>query len=188
MLHISGPRTLRMLAKFINLCQLLEHVQLEQGVPDVFAWRLSTSGQYSIGIWGNVLRLLKAARCAAGVEDVGASAHQILLLAGPAWSCWTAHRRWRHGLQDTCSCIICDQAEETMDHIILGCVFSREAWESCLRTFRLNDLITVHQRDIVELMVAAFQEAPAQAATPWVRLTLLPNWMGALEGTECSNF
>jgi hypothetical protein len=49
--------------------------------------------------------------------------------------CWTAHKRRRHGLQESDACIICDQAVETMDHIILGCVFGREVWASCLRRF-----------------------------------------------------
>lgn len=34
-------------------------------------------------------------------------------------------------------CIFCDQAAETMDHIILGCVFSREVWNLCLSSFWL---------------------------------------------------
>lgn len=151
-LHISGPRTLRMLAEFINLCQLLEHVQLEQGVPDVFACRLSTRGQYSASSAYGAMFFGCSRPLGARLVWKTSAPPRIkfffwLVLHG---RCWTAHRRWRHGLQDTCSCIIYDQAEETMDHIILGCVFSREVWESCLRTFRLNDLITVHQRDIVE--------------------------------------
>jgi hypothetical protein len=63
--------------------------------------------------------------------------------------CWTAHRRWRHGLQESRSCIIYDQAEETMDHIILGCIFSKEVWSSCLRGFRLQDLVLVREGDIM---------------------------------------
>jgi len=30
---------------------------------------------------------------------------------------------------------MCDQLPETLDHIILGCIFSREVWAACLRTF-----------------------------------------------------
>lgn len=40
--------------------------------------------------------------------------------------CWTAERRFRHGLQDSPVCIMCDQQDETMDHILLDCSFSRE--------------------------------------------------------------
>jgi len=33
--------------------------------------------------------------------------------------CWTADRRFRHGLQDSNTCIFCDQAPETLDHLLL---------------------------------------------------------------------
>jgi hypothetical protein len=60
-----------------------------------------------------------------------------------------AHRRRRHGLQDSYTCIICNQAVETMDHIILGCVFSKEVWSACLRSFRLHDLVLIQEGDIM---------------------------------------
>jgi len=34
----------------------------------------------------------------------------------------------RHGLQDSDACIMCLQASETLDHILLGCVLSRQVW------------------------------------------------------------
>lgn len=33
---------------------------------------------------------------------------------------WTAERRWRHGLQDSATCILCDQQAETVSHLLLG--------------------------------------------------------------------
>ena len=36
-----------------------------------------------------------------------------------------------------------------MDQIILGCVFSREVWASCLRRFRLQDRVLVQESDIM---------------------------------------
>ena len=43
--------------------------------------------------------------------------------------CWTAARRHCHGLQSSEECIIYDQAPETMDHLLLGSVYSREIWQ-----------------------------------------------------------
>jgi hypothetical protein len=149
--HITGPRTMRLLTEFIGLCNTLEQVQLSPGVPDTFAWRLTADQQYS-------------ASSAYGAMFVGCSrplgAWQLWKISAPPrvklffWlvmhgRCWTAHRRWRHGLQESSSCIICDQAEETMDHIILGCVFSREVWSSCLRGFRLQYLVLIQEGDIM---------------------------------------
>jgi hypothetical protein len=35
---------------------------------------------------------------------------------------WTADRRHRHGLQQNASCALCDQEDETTDHLLLSCV------------------------------------------------------------------
>jgi hypothetical protein len=42
--------------------------------------------------------------------------------------CWTADRRFWHGLQQSNACIICDQTLETLDHLLCGCCFARQAW------------------------------------------------------------
>jgi len=42
--------------------------------------------------------------------------------------CWTAARRRRHGLQDDDSCVLCEQAPETIDHLLIQCPFARELW------------------------------------------------------------
>jgi hypothetical protein len=47
--------------------------------------------------------------------------------------CWTADRRCRHGLQDSVTCALCSQGTETIHHLLLACVFSREFWFLLLR-------------------------------------------------------
>ncbi|WVZ54786.1 LOW QUALITY PROTEIN: hypothetical protein U9M48_005535, partial [Paspalum notatum var. saurae] len=42
--------------------------------------------------------------------------------------CWTAERRQRHGLQETDDCALCDQAVETMEHLLTKCPFVSEIW------------------------------------------------------------
>jgi len=38
----------------------------------------------------------------------------------------------------------------TLDHIILGYVFSREVWAACLKSFRLLELIPTHEERIMD--------------------------------------
>lgn len=46
---------------------------------------------------------------------------------------WTADRRTRHGLQDeTSACFTCLQEEDTVDHVLMQCVYAREVWTGCL--------------------------------------------------------
>lgn len=61
--------------------------------------------------------------------------------------CWTASRRHRHGLQDTDDCIICDQAPETMDRLLLACVYTREVWARYLIWLYLEKFVQVREED-----------------------------------------
>lgn len=55
--------------------------------------------------------------------------------------CWIVKLRMRHGLQDKNNCILCSQASETLDHILLGCVFSHQVWFSLLERIGLADVV-----------------------------------------------
>lgn len=126
--QITGPHTMRVVTEFLSLWNAVEHVPLMPGVPDTFTWRFTADGVYS-------------ASSAYGAMFFGSSrplgAKELWKTAMPPhvkhffWlvlheRCWTANRRYRHGLQDSDICIFCDQASEMMDHIILGCVYNRE--------------------------------------------------------------
>ena len=47
--------------------------------------------------------------------------------------CWTADRLARRGLPRPDCCPLCDQEEETVNHLLVGCVFAREFWFYLLR-------------------------------------------------------
>ena len=42
--------------------------------------------------------------------------------------CWTADRLARRNLPRPERCLFCDQEEETIHHILAGCVFARQFW------------------------------------------------------------
>jgi hypothetical protein len=127
--HISGPLTMQLLVEFGRLCDYVDEVALSDQ-PDTFAWRLTADQNYS-------------AASAYGAMFFGSSpilgAKQLWKTAAPPrvrfffllnlhGRCWTGDRRFRHGLQQSNACILCDQEPETMDHILLGCAFTREVW------------------------------------------------------------
>ena len=51
---------------------------------------------------------------------------------------WTADRRTRHGLDARDRSYLCDQAPETIDHIIACCPFTREVWHFVLQAIGLH--------------------------------------------------
>ena len=51
---------------------------------------------------------------------------------------WTAARRKRRGLQDEDVCALCDQEQETAQHLTGECVFAREVWYMVLAPIGLE--------------------------------------------------
>ncbi|KAF8723592.1 hypothetical protein HU200_021549 [Digitaria exilis] len=46
--------------------------------------------------------------------------------------CWTAARRKRHHLQDDDFCALCGSESESIDHLLVGCSFTRQVWHQLL--------------------------------------------------------
>jgi hypothetical protein len=51
--------------------------------------------------------------------------------------CWTADRLARRGLNHPPKCPLCDQVGETIDHLLVSCVFTRQIWFIILQLFGL---------------------------------------------------
>jgi hypothetical protein len=47
--------------------------------------------------------------------------------------CWMTQRLLRHGLRSEDTCLLCSQDNETVNHLLCQCVFSREIWFKSLR-------------------------------------------------------
>jgi hypothetical protein len=142
--HIQRPTTLQLLVEFAQLCDVLEQVQLSSE-PDTFVWRFSGDGAYSAASAYGAMFLGSAALL--GAKEIWKTAApprvRFFFWLTMHGRCWTGDRRFRHGLQDSNTCVSCDQAPETMDHILLGCVFSRQVWSICLARVHLQDFVTV---------------------------------------------
>jgi hypothetical protein len=46
----------------------------------------------------------------------------------------------KRGMDHPTICLLCDQEEETLDHLLIFCVFTREFWFHLLRPFGLESL------------------------------------------------
>jgi hypothetical protein len=59
---------------------------------------------------------------------------------------WTADRLARRGLPhpECCPLSLCDQHEETIEHLLISCVFVRKFWFELLRLFGLHAFAPQH--------------------------------------------
>ncbi|WVZ88335.1 hypothetical protein U9M48_034869 [Paspalum notatum var. saurae] len=176
--HVTGPATLQLLVEIGRLCDLLDGVNLSPN-PDTFLWWFSQDQAYS-------------AASAYGAMFFGSSpllgAKQIWKTAAPLrvrfffWlvlhgRCWTAERRFRHGLQPTPTCIFCDQLPETMDHILLGCSFSREVWHICLANLHLLQAVVVREEQALGWWLLARKGLPKVFRRGFDSFFFLAGWL-----------
>jgi hypothetical protein len=91
--------------------------------------------------------------------------------------CWTAERRFRHGLQQSDTCIFCDQGSETMDHILLQCYFSREVWHVWLDKMHLQEIVIINDEQALQWWLRTRKLIPKPLRRGFDSLFFLIGWM-----------
>jgi hypothetical protein len=123
------------LMEYLTVWDLLQEVELQQDSQDKHIWRLSPTGVYSASsayealfqgavLFGPFERIWKSwapPKCRFFMWLV---AHQ---------RCWTADWLAKRGLPHPDFCPLCDQEEENIQHLLVGCVFAREFWFQLLQ-------------------------------------------------------
>ncbi|GJN13826.1 hypothetical protein PR202_gb00573 [Eleusine coracana subsp. coracana] len=127
---ITGQLTIMALLQYLELWQLIQEARLQPGVPDDIYWRWTASRQYT-------------AKSAYQMLFAGSTALQGAKLLWKTWSppkvkfflylalhnrTWTAERWFRHGLQESDVCTLCDQAPERVEHLLVHCPYAKEVW------------------------------------------------------------
>lgn len=128
-----GPElSVQALNEYMALWDRLDRVHLNQEEVDSISWACEANGDFST-------------RSAYEAKFMG---REVTPMAGFTWKsraplrcrffawltlqnrCWTSDRLARHGLDHQEACPFCAQHEETIDHILMDCVFAREVWSS----------------------------------------------------------
>jgi hypothetical protein len=132
--NISGALTVQVLLQFLQLAQLLDGVLLQQGMTDLFIWRWSPTGQYSMALACGTLFLGQAQLL--GPKELWKSKApnkcRFFVQLALQGRCWMVARRLKHGLQSDETCAMCCQDLETCDHLLTSCSFSRTVWFTTL--------------------------------------------------------
>jgi hypothetical protein len=64
--------------------------------------------------------------------------------------CWTADRLVKKGMPHPQNCLLCDREEETLNHLLVSCVFSWKVWFNILRCVGLQHLVPSHENSSFE--------------------------------------
>jgi hypothetical protein len=132
---ISGGLTVEVLLEYLRIWDLVGGVILHEDVPDQYNWKLTQHESYTsksayeaffvgsirFGPWRRIWKTWASPRCKFFIWLVF---HNRV---------WTADRLARRNLPHPEVCPFCDQEEETINHILLGCVFAREVWTITLQ-------------------------------------------------------
>jgi hypothetical protein len=143
-----------------------------------FVWKWTSSQQYSSA---SVYKAFFHGQC--GVP----TAKELQKTRAPAnvkffiWlaildRCWTAERRQRHHLQDNADCNLCGQAVETIHHLLLGCVYSREVWARILRSIGLLNPCPAQDDALASWWLHGRKSLPKERRKGFNSLVVLVRW------------
>jgi hypothetical protein len=111
------------------------------GVPDVLRWNWGAKETYSTK--SCYLSMFHGSVSMAGALQVWKSwapaKCKFFLWLALHDTCWTADRLERRRLPRPSVCPFYDQAQESITHLLLGCVLAREVWASYLRWWDRED-------------------------------------------------
>jgi hypothetical protein len=138
-----------------ELLAVADHVEgltVTEGVVDEFRWNWSANGTYS------------SKSCYLGTfrgSTVMEGALQVWKSRAPAkcrfflWlvlrdRCRTADRLERRALPRPLGCPFCDQSQESITHLLLGCVLARLVWAACLCWWDRDDRLPTQMSVFVD--------------------------------------
>jgi hypothetical protein len=125
---IQGEIPVQTLMEYFELWDMLENIILQEGIPDRHIWRLSASGKYTAKSTYDAL--FEGALSFAPYERIWKSwappKCRFFMWLVAHNRCWTADRLARRGLPHSDRCLLCDQEEENIQHLLIRCVFARQ--------------------------------------------------------------
>jgi hypothetical protein len=144
---VNGAISVRVIAEFLELCEVLDAVVLQPGIRDRHLWKFSASGEYTTSSAYKALFLgsvqFEPAERVWKSWAPGKCKFFIWLVEHNR--CWTADRLIKRGLDRPEQCPLCDQEAETINHLLVKCVFAIQFWFHFLSSVGLHELCPAHE-------------------------------------------
>jgi hypothetical protein len=164
--------------EYFEVWDLVERVELRLDRSDRFIWRWMESEDYTASSAYRVFFVGMTALPGTMLMWRVATPPKVkmffwITLHGRLW---TAHRRQRHGLQDSYTCVLCDQCAETSDHLLAGCIFTREVWHRLLLRANAAQLAPLANSVLSEWWLASRERLQCDFHRAFDSLVLLVSW------------
>jgi hypothetical protein len=130
------------LVDYFLIWDMMDGVILRQDVPDHYKWKLTQHGTCSsksayeafflgsikFGPWRRIRKTWAPPRC------------KLFIWLFFRSRVWTADCLARRNFPHPDACPFCDQEEETINHLLIRCVFAREVWTLVVQNLGLPHL------------------------------------------------
>jgi len=166
------------LAEYLQLWDMLSNIALNDNT-DVHQWRFEPSDNFST-------------RSAYSAFFIGSTTFEPWKRIWKTWApgkcktfiwlavrnrCWTADRLQKRGLPHPEHCPLCDQDDETVQHLLTSCVFARQFWFSILQPLNLTSLVPNRRcASLAEWWKKSWRKIPKQHRKGFNSLVILGAW------------
>jgi hypothetical protein len=91
--------------------------------------------------------------------------------------CWISNSLAKHGMDHPEHCPLCDQHEESTNHLLVSCVFVRQFWEELLRAADFQELVPQTEVVFKNWWRLSNQRVDGQARKGFNSLVILGAWV-----------
>ncbi|TVU51343.1 hypothetical protein EJB05_02762, partial [Eragrostis curvula] len=149
---ILGGLTVEVLIEYLRIWDIMETTQLNHHERDKFVWKWSGDGNFSAA--STYAAFFHGQEYMPGGKELwktrAPNKCRFFFWLALYKRCWTSARLQRHNLPNHGLCALCDQEPEEIDHLLLGCVYSRECWFKLLRHSGTQSLTPTSTDELAE--------------------------------------
>jgi hypothetical protein len=145
---IEGELSVDAVVQYLRLWEAVSTCLRQPGNDDCFRWKWTSDGGFTAR--SAYLAFFQGTTAMSGATNIWESfvpmAYRMHAWLALRRRCWTADRRLRRGLHSHVLCPMCTTADETIDHLSVGCVFGHRVWAGVNR--RLGFTLPVPSQDV----------------------------------------
>lgn len=169
-----GPAAL---LQYLDLWRRLRDLRLSP-TPDIISWRWTSSGIYFASSCYRALFTgsIPAPHWRLTWKSWAPLRIKLFIWLADLDRCWTSARLARHGLPHNDRCALCDQETETMQHILIGCSFSRLVWHDLLAWCRATVAAPDGHEEFLPWCAKIISNSPAGLRKGIASLAILAAW------------